>query len=198
MKFRNTRSTERDWEFFRETAKTVLWKGVDPEYQQELQGIADGLKARGVQMDLWDVVALNAMEEIADYYVPYLNRTQKAENAPKLLPPGKCSAFVATGSMTKDHNPVIAHSNWSDLATGSRWTIVFDMVPTHGYRMIQDGFPGIIVSDDDFGVLFGADGDRDHHHWLLAFRSHWQARVFACSQGAAICKLHRSVREDHA
>jgi hypothetical protein len=152
VKFRNTYSTKRDWEFFRETAKTVLWPGIDPEYQLELQGIAEGLKARGVQMDVLDVVALNAMEEIADYYVPYLNSLQKAQNAPQLLPPDKCSAFVATGSMTKDHKPVIAHSNWSDIATGSRWTIIFDMLPTHGYRMIQDGFPGIIVSDDDFGI----------------------------------------------
>jgi hypothetical protein len=152
VKFKNTHSTKRDWEFFRETAKTVLWPGIDPEYQQELQGIADGVKSRGVQMDVWDVVALNAMEEIAEYYVPYLNSLQKAQNAPKLFPPDKCSAFVATGSMTKDHKPVIAHSNWSDIATGSRWTIIFDMVPTRGYRMIQDGFPGIIVSDDDFGI----------------------------------------------
>jgi hypothetical protein len=152
VKIRDTRRTKRDWEFFRETAKSVIWPKVDPEYQQELQGIADGLKAKGVKMDLWDVVALNAMEEIPDYYVPWLNRQQKAENAPRLVPPGNCSAFVATGSMTKDHKPVIAHSNWTDIATGSRWTIVFDIVPTHGYRMIQDGFPGIIVSDDDFGI----------------------------------------------
>ena len=25
-------------------------------------------------------------------------------------------------------------------------------MPTHGYRILQDGFPGIIVSDDDFGI----------------------------------------------
>ena len=152
VKFKDTRRTKRDWAFFRETAKTVIWPGVDPEYQEELKGIAEGLKAKGVAMDLWDVVALNAMEEIPDYYVPWLNRQQKAENPPKLVPPGNCSAFVATGSMTKDHKPVIAHSNWTDIATGSRWTIVFDIVPTHGYRIIQDGFPGIIVSDDDFGI----------------------------------------------
>jgi hypothetical protein len=152
VKLKDTRRTKRDWEFFRQTAKTVIWPKVEPEYQQELQGIADGLKAKGVQMDLWDVVALNAMEEIPDYYVPWLNRQQKAENAPRLVPPGNCSAFVATGSMTKDHKPVIAHSNWTDIATGSRWIIVFDIVPTHGYRIIQDGFPGIIVSDDDFGI----------------------------------------------
>ena len=152
VKFKDTRRTKRDWEFFRETAKTIIWPKVDPEYQEELNGIAEGLKAKGVAMDLWDVVALNAMEEVPDYYVPWLNRQQKSENAPKLVPPGNCSAFVATGSMTKDHKPVIAHSNWTSIATGTRWTIIFDIVPTHGYRMIQDGFPGIIVSDDDFGI----------------------------------------------
>ena len=152
VRFKDTHRTKRDWEFFRETAKTIIWPKVDPEYQEELKGIAEGLKAKGVPMDLWDVVALNAMEEVPDYYVPWLNRQQKAVNAPKLVPPGNCSAFVATGSMTKDHKPVIAHSNWTDIATGSRWTIVFDIVPTHGFRIIQDGFPGIIVSDDDFGI----------------------------------------------
>jgi hypothetical protein len=47
---------------------------------------------------------------------------------------------------------VIAHSNWTDIATGTRWTIIFDIVPTNGYHMLMDGFPGIIVSDDDFGI----------------------------------------------
>jgi Phospholipase B len=152
VKFRDTHRTKRDWDFYRNVAKTILWPRIDGEYQQELQGIADGLKAHGVSMDVWDVVALNAMEEVPDYYVPWLDKQQSRTNAPKLTAPGNCSAFVATGSMTKDHKPVIAHSNWSDFPTGSRWTIVFDIVPTHGYHIIQDGFPGIIVSDDDFGI----------------------------------------------
>ena len=152
VKFLDTRRTKRDWDFFRNVAQTVLWPKIDSEYQQELQGIADGLKAHGVAMDVWDVVALNAMEEVPDYYVPWLDRQEKRANAPKLTSPGNCSAFVATGSMTKDHKPVIAHSNWTNIATGSRWTVIFDIVPSHGYHIIQDGFPGIIVSDDDFGI----------------------------------------------
>src|SRR5271169_2381510 len=152
VKFYDTHRTKRDWSFYRNVAQAILWPHIELEYQQELQGIADGLKDRGVPMDVWDVVALNAMEEIPDYYVPSLNRQEKRADAPKLTSPGNCSAFVATGSMTKDHKPVIAHSNWTDIATGSRWTIVFDIVPTHGYHIIQDGFPGIIVSDDDFGI----------------------------------------------
>jgi len=152
VKFMDTHRTKRDWEFFRQTAKTVIWPKVEPEYQQELKGIAEGLKAKGVAMDLWDVVALNAMEEVPDYYLPWLERQQKGAAAPTAPPPGHCSAFVATGSMTKDHKPVIAHSNWTNFPVGSRWTVVFDIVPTHGYHIIQDGFPGIIVSDDDFGI----------------------------------------------
>lgn len=35
---------------------------------------------------------------------------------------------------------------------GERWRIIFDIQPTHGYRLLMDGFPGVIVSDDDFGI----------------------------------------------
>ncbi len=151
----DTHNTKRDWNFYRNAAQNMLWKHIDAEYQQELQGIVDGLHAHGVNLDLWDVVALNAMEELPDYYVPYVNRQEKRAGAPVLKAPGNCSALVATGSMTRDHKPVIAHSNWTDIAVGSRWTIIFDIVPTHGYHMLMDGFPGVIVSDDDFGINSG-------------------------------------------
>jgi hypothetical protein len=152
VQFKDVHRTKRDWAFYRATAQNILWPHIDAEYQQELQGIADGLRAHGSQLDVWDVVALNAMEEVPDYYVPSLDRQEKRAHAPDLKAPGNCSAFVATGSWTKDHKPVIAHSNWTDIATGKRWTIIFDIVPTHGYHMLTDGFPGIIVSDDDFGI----------------------------------------------
>ncbi len=87
--------TERDWNFYRATAKNILWPHIEAEYRQELQGIADGLKARGSSLDVWDVVALNGMEEIPDYYVPMLNREAKQAHAPDLKAPGNCSAFVA-------------------------------------------------------------------------------------------------------
>ena len=63
-----------------------------------------------------------------------------------------CSAFVATGSWTKDHQIVMAHNNWTTYVEGSRWKIIFDIVPQSGYRILMDGFPGMIASDDDFGV----------------------------------------------
>jgi hypothetical protein len=75
--------------------------------------------------------------------------------SPKLVSPGNCSAFVATGSWTKDHQIVIAHNNWTSYLDGERWRIMFDIAPAHGYRILMDGFPGVIASDDDFGINSG-------------------------------------------
>src|SRR5664279_289391 len=166
IKLFDTRQTQRDWEFFRKTAREMLWPHIDAEYQQELRGIADGVKAHGVDLDVYDIVALNAFEEVPDYYVPWLNKKSKKEsaskkvingpemspNSPKLAAPGNCSAFIATGSMTKDHEIVIAHNNWTSYLAGERWVVIFDIQPEHGNRILMDGFPGVITSDDDFGV----------------------------------------------
>src|SRR6202046_718967 len=83
IKLFDTHQTQRDWEFFRKTAREMLWPHIDLEYQQELQGIADGVKAHGVDLDVYDIVALNAFEEVPDYYVPWLNKQQKSAKAPK-------------------------------------------------------------------------------------------------------------------
>jgi hypothetical protein len=153
LKVESEHSTRREWQFFRDAGRAILWPHIDPEYQQELQGIADGAAARGVNLDLWDIVAMNGQIELTEYYVPWLDKEQHAANAdsdPKA--PGNCSAFIATGSYTKDGKIVIAHSNWSSYAEGSRWVVVFDIQPSRGHRILMDGAPGLITSEDDFGI----------------------------------------------
>jgi hypothetical protein len=148
-----THSSKRDWAFYRQAAREMLWPKIDPEYQEELQGIVEGLNSRKpTNLDVYDLVAMNAFEELPDYYVPWLDKKEKLSNAPKLKSPGNCSAFVANGSWTKDGQIVMAHNNWTNYMNGERWRIIFDIQPTHGYRMLMDGFPGVIASDDDFGV----------------------------------------------
>jgi len=153
LKVESEHSTHRNWEFFRNAGRTILWPHIDPEYQKELQGIADGVAARGVNLDLWDIVAMNGQIELTEYYVPWLDKNEQAANAasdPKA--PGNCSAFIATGSYTKDGKIVIAHNNWSSYAEGARWVIVFDIQPKRGHRILMDGAPGLITSQDDFGI----------------------------------------------
>jgi len=146
-----THNSNRDWDFFRRAGRQMLWPKIDPEYQAELQGIVDGLQARKFKIDLDDIIALNAFMELGDYYVPWLNEQTGASGSRK-SGAEHCSAFLATGSYTKDHQIVMAHNNWTSYLQGARWKIIFDIVPQNGYSMLMDGFPGVIVSDDDFGV----------------------------------------------
>jgi hypothetical protein len=141
----------KDWNFFRDASKNVLWPHVESEYREEMQGIADGLQARGVKLDLWDVVAMNASQEWS-YYVEEYDKEHKIASLPTVTAPDHCSAFVATGSYTKDGRVVIAHNNWTNYLDGARWTIVFDIAPQNGFRMLMDGLPGLIHSGDDFSV----------------------------------------------
>ncbi len=151
-KLETQHDTKRDWNFYREAGRKMLWPRIDAEYQQELSGIAKGAQSKGVKLDVWDIVALNGSIELPSYYVPWLNKSEHAVNAPVIRPDGHCSAFIATGSYTKGAKIVIAHNNWSSYADGERWTVMFDIQPEHGHRMIMDGEPGVITSQDDFGV----------------------------------------------
>ena len=152
LKLEDTHSTGRSWSFYRAAGKTILWPHLDIEYQRELQGIADGVKQRGIKLDLWDIVAINGSIELSEYYVPWLDKKTHAAKPARVAAPGNCSAFIATGSYTKDGKIVIAHNNWSSYAEGSRWTIAFDIQPKHGNRIVMDGMPGLITSGDDFGI----------------------------------------------
>jgi len=145
-------STRRDWAFYREAGRTILWPHIDAEYQQEIEGIARGVQSAGGKVDVWDIVALNGGIELPQYYVPWLNKREHAANPPTIHPEGRCSAFIASGNYTKDGKIVIAHNNWSSYAEGSRWTVIFDIQPVNGHRVLMDGEPGVITSQDDFGI----------------------------------------------
>ncbi len=136
---------KRDWQFFRNAAQEVFWPKVEQEYRQELTGIVEGLNARGVKLDIWDMTALNAWGEIP-YYLNNLTGEKQASLAER------CSAFVSTGSYTRDGKVVIGHNNWATYAPGERWNIIFDIVPERGNRILMDGMAGLIHSGDDFGI----------------------------------------------
>ena len=150
IRLEQTHSSHRKWQFFRDAAKNMMWPHIEQEYRVELQGIVDGVHARGVKLDIWDVVALNAALEWG-YYLRVYDRLSE-NRAPAIPQPERCSAFVATGSYTKDGKVIIAHNNWTDYLDGERWTIIFDIVPAKGYRILMDGMPGLIHSGDDFGI----------------------------------------------
>ena len=138
-----------DWNFFRREAESMMWPHIEQQYREELQGIADGVRSKGTKLDLWDIVALNGWEEWEYFTEQYAKAAAHTTTVPE-----HCSAFVATGRYTADGRPVIGHNNWSNYMDGVRWTIIFDIAPAAGHRILMDGLPGIIASSDDFSAPY--------------------------------------------
>ncbi len=143
------RTTHKDWNFYREAAERMYWPRLNDEYRQEIEGIAEGLRARGKKYDAIDITALNGWMELAYYYLPQLRRLLR-EGKSNNSAPGNCSAVIATGSCTSDGKIVMAHNCWTDYIIGERWNIIEDIVPEKGNRILMDAFPGFIDSGDDF------------------------------------------------
>ena len=146
-----THEVDHTWNDLRGVAQKYFWPKVPAEYRQELQGMEDGLKAHGSTLDVMDLVAMNGFMEFPYYYDEVKRRETKGSSVPS-HPPEHCSAFIVTGSYTRDGHIVIGHNNWTDYLTATRWNIIFDIAPNSGHRLIMDGMPGLIHSGDDFGI----------------------------------------------
>jgi len=111
------------------------------------------LKEQGIPLGLWDLVVMNAALELNPYFVNWDENRRRAGPGDSLLPTADhCSAFVATGSYTRDAKVIIGHNNWSSYLEGERWNIIFDIAPAHGHHLLMDGIAGFIHSADDFGI----------------------------------------------
>jgi hypothetical protein len=156
MKLVLPRLSGKDWSFYREFVKRAFWDKIDPEYQEEITGITEGLRAKGVRYDIYDIVVLNGNIELSSYYVPALaQKAHPGSAAANNKAPGNCSGFIATGSYTADGQIAIGHNNWTDYVFGERWNVIADIVPQTGNRLFMDMMPGFIHSGDDFVVTGG-------------------------------------------
>jgi hypothetical protein len=144
-------TTHKEWSFYRDAAERMFWPKLEPEYQEEIEGIVAGLRARGKEYDRLDITALNGWIELGWYYIPSLAQRVKADSLENRAP-GNCSAFIATGTYTADGKIVMAHNAWVDYVVGQRWNVIMDLVPARGNRMLMDCIPGTIHSGDDFVI----------------------------------------------
>jgi hypothetical protein len=138
----------------REEAMQLFWPKIPQEYKEELRGIAAGVQARGSDLKLADIV-YNAMSiDYAYYRSAHQAQVEKLKKmAAKTAGAGAhCSAFVATGSATKDGQIVMGHNCWTGYADGEHNNTILDITPRHGKRILMDSSPGRIDSGDDFAV----------------------------------------------
>ena len=64
----------------------------------------------------------------------------------------RCSAFIATGSHTKDGLIVCAHNSFSPYIDGQYGNIILEIRPKRGFAITMQSYPGYIFSCADFFV----------------------------------------------
>lgn len=140
-----------DYSFFVEQAVKIHKARIEQEYLDEMQGMADGFTAGGTPTTLDDVIGWNAWMEITGYWWPQV--AADYSNNPPAGPKGShCSAFVATGSATKDGRPVIAHESFDDFWSGQYFNVCEMVHPAKGNDFKMQTVPGFIDSMTDFYV----------------------------------------------
>jgi hypothetical protein len=147
LKYLTYWSTGKKWEFFVNTADDLFTNHLGPEYLAEVRGIADGAKAAGVEISWEEVLTWNGYEELTGYWWPNEKDGEYAK-----IDQGHCSAFIATGSSTKDGRIVMAHNTWNAFETGQFVNVILDIQPANGHRMFMQAAPGYIDSGTDFAV----------------------------------------------
>jgi len=159
LKFLTYWNTGKEWSFFVKEAERQFTNRLDIEYLYEIKGIADGAYKAGVQVTWQEILAWNGYGELIDFWWPYRNNGVVGSNLARAK--GRCSAFIATGSATKNKKILLAHNTWENFETGQYLNIIIDIVPKRGNRILMQTAPGYIDSFSDFFVtgsgLLGAD-----------------------------------------
>ena len=110
-RWRTTRS--KDWEFFREAAREIFWPHVEQRVSRRAAGHRrrreGARRASSTCGTWWRSTRGSSCRTTSSGY-----DKQQRHAAPRRPDPAEhCSAFVATGSYTKDGRVVIGHNNWT-------------------------------------------------------------------------------------
>ena len=145
------------WDYFVEASKTAVKPTIQehfPELYEEMEAIAEGCNAAGVNTSVDEIIAWNNFYTLLDSWFP--NQQTSGSGAPKASREGgakdHCSAFVAVGDYTKDGKIVMAHNSFTNFIDGQYYNYIVDMVPSTGFRMLMQTFPCGIWSGTDFFV----------------------------------------------
>jgi hypothetical protein len=136
-----------DWPWLVAHAAEMFVPKIDAENLAELDGIAEGARAAGVNVSRDEIIAYNGIIELSEYWWPTELKKIKEGSAPPVRQ--SCSSFIATGSWTRDGNFVLGHNTmqgYGDVFPN----LIEDIVPAHGNRILWQTTPGWIHSGTDF------------------------------------------------
>jgi hypothetical protein len=147
------------YDFFVESAAKhhlPIIEKVAPDLLEEMRGIAAGYTRAGVPTTLEQIVGWNAYEEMTGYWWPTVaSQYSSGGITPGSMAKSHCSAFIATGSATRDGRIVLGHQSFTEFWNGQYMNIILDITPSEGHRMVMQSSPGWIASMTDFWVTGG-------------------------------------------
>ena len=158
--------SEQWWNICRLKAMNTFIKQVPEEYKQEMEGMADGIKARGGivfgrDIEYEDIVASQFVQDI-QYTIskkPFkgfhpvrglLSGLRDIFSGAILNPNGHCNAFIATGDATSNGGIVVSHATIFPNYIAERCNFIVDVKPSEGYRFMMTCPPGSLWSQEDW------------------------------------------------
>jgi hypothetical protein len=170
----NAKEPVAGWNALRLLADATLLRGFDPEYLEEMRGIAEGANRGGARyegrpLDLTDTVTINSAIDLGQLRGG-LRVTPSSQSGRSFLAAEeelnladrthKCSSFSATGPATADGRVVFGQMFMWNGYSGVHFNVICDVVPSRGQRLVYQTFPGGIHSGTDFymnkaGIIIG-------------------------------------------
>jgi len=150
LKYLTYWNTGKRWDFFVDAGEKLFVPRIDEEFLGEMKGIAEGAQSAGVDITWQEVLTWNGYFELTGYWWPNekAGKFAKGDQTDK----DRCSAFIATGSATKEGGIVMAHNSWDAFEQGQFFNLILDIQPAEGYRIFMQSVPGYIHSMADFFV----------------------------------------------
>lgn len=140
------------WQWFVESGAAMFEPKLDRELLAEIDGMAEGLNAAGVQTSRAELIAYNGFIELNGYWWPKVKDSLGARSPDR--PKESCSSFIATGSMTADGGIVLGHNTMTSYMSAD-CNYIIEIVPVAGHKILMQGVPGWIHSGLDFFITDG-------------------------------------------
>lgn len=162
-----------------------------PEFYEEMRGIVDGFKSRGLSITIEYIIGWNSYLSM-DSYLEKMNKKLSishtdTSSSPHFLQKNeliknlKCSAFIATGNATEKGDIIMAHNTHSDFITGSTINIILYITPEKGYPFVIQTSPGLIASSSDWFIcstgLMGCETTISNISYNPEFGSPYYCRI---------------------
>ena len=138
-----------DWAWLVEKAAPMFKSKIDRELLDELSGTVEGLSAAGYATNLDEMITYNGYVELSGYWWPE-QKAQLEVRSPD-VERQSCSSFIATGHMTRDGGIVLGHNTMCSYVEAD-CSVILDVVPEKGHRILMQTSPGWIHSGTDFFI----------------------------------------------